>query len=113
MKLDWRFVLEARLRRAAPETVFRGIARRAEDLTRDVRPYGQREGLPRPGPFPVILTGVSGGGLAWEGPAMAVMAPNGPYKIQKTPPSASLQGLPSPPAPEIVPRWPATALLLE
>ena len=40
---------------------------------------------------------------------MAVIAPNGPYEIQKTLPSASLQGSLSPPAPEIVPRWPRLA----
>ena len=37
---------------------------------------------------------------------MAVIAPNGPYEIQKTPPSASLIRLPGPPGPEAVPRWP-------
>ena len=37
---------------------------------------------------------------------MAVRAPNGPYKIQKTPPERFLRRLLSPPAPEIVPRWP-------
>ena len=35
--------------------------------------------------------------------------PNGPYEIRKTFPSASLVGLPSPPAPETVPRWPTAA----
>ena len=34
------------------------------------------------------------------------MAPSGPYKLQKTPPSSSLQGSLVPPASEIAPRWP-------
>ena len=34
---------------------------------------------------------------------MAVRAPSGPYKIQRTPPECLLIRLPSPPAPEIVP----------
>ena len=34
---------------------------------------------------------------------MVVIAPNGPYKIQKTPPKFFLTRLPIPPAPEIVP----------
>ena len=40
---------------------------------------------------------------------MVVIAPSGPYKIQKTPPKSLLIRLPSPPAPETVPRWPNTA----
>ena len=39
---------------------------------------------------------------------MAVVAPNGPYKIRTTLPSSSLVRLPIPPAREILPRWPAT-----
>ena len=34
---------------------------------------------------------------------MVVIAPNGPYKIQKTLPESFLLRLPSPPAPETVP----------
>ena len=46
------------LGRNAPEIVFCGLSRHAEDLARDVGAYRWKQGLTWPGSFPVFLTGV-------------------------------------------------------